>query len=72
MTKRLSQIETEELNEFSEEFYGVEASKLRRLVMLKHRLYSEKTMKGDEMRDWAQILGLLLEGALDFPINEEE
>jgi hypothetical protein len=50
----------------------VEASKLRRLVMLKHRLYSEKTMKGDEMRDWAQILGLLLEGALDFPINEEE
>ena len=72
MTQRLSQIEAEELSELSEEFYGVEASKLGRLVMLKHRLYSEKTMSGDEMRDWAHIIGLLLEGALEFPITEED
>lgn len=68
--KKLTQVEAEEMSDFSEEFYAVHADKLRRVVRLKHRLYSEKKMNGDEMRDWAHILGLLLEDALRAPLHE--
>ncbi len=43
----------------------MEASALRVVSLVMDRLYSERTMSGDDMRDYAQKLQWVLDNALD-------
>lgn len=53
-------------NAFEEDkLYYLHASFLRRLNDLKNRLYTEKRMSGDEMRDAAQLIEACLAYAKD-------
>jgi len=44
-------------------YFVISEGAVRRIAQLKDRLYSEERMKGDEMRDWAQILEAIEESA---------
>jgi hypothetical protein len=48
-------------------FVAVEREQLRRLIAVAARLYTERRMNGDEMRDLAHTITAVLDQALDLP-----
>lgn len=43
-----------------DKIYGITGDDLSKIEDLKTRLYSERSMSGDEMRTWANLLFLIL------------
>ena len=51
----------------SDKFYAIQGTHIKKLFDLKKRLYSEKRMNADEMRDRAHLIGLLLDDLTEVP-----
>ena len=51
----------------SDKFYAIQGTHIKKLFDLKKRLYSEKRMNADEMRDRAHLIGLLFDDFTEVP-----
>ncbi len=52
-------------------YYMLDETQLARLKALATRLYSDRTLRGDEMRDAAQALDSIARDAEQLPIPED-
>lgn len=53
------------------ELYAIESGQLNALVRIAKRLYSERRMDGNDMRDAAQVIDAVVKACKELPIPEE-